>query len=140
MDKITFFLPGYVVPKARPRVTRKGTFMPARYQEWRNLAEREILAQVHLQGLASVLPVERATVEILLTGKHRLSGDADNILGSYLDALVAVGVLKNDNLSCIPEVSLKFEPDENSGRLGAFVHISPLLVAVKTTKNKIFVV
>jgi Holliday junction resolvase RusA-like endonuclease len=133
MDKITLFLPGYVVPKARPRVTRKGTFMPTRYREWRNSAEREILDQVRLQGLASVLPVERATVEILLTGKHRMSGDADNILGSYLDALVAVGVLKNDNLLHLPEVCLKFNPE---GILGAVVNISVLPVPVKNTRRQ----
>lgn len=134
MNKITFFLPGYVVPKARPRVTRNGTFMPVRYRDWRNYAETEILALIKQQGIENILPMERATIEIYLTGKHRMSGDADNILGSFLDALVAVEVLKNDNLSCIPEVSLKFNPD---GELGAFITITPLPpVEVKTRKKK----
>lgn len=134
MNKITFFLPGYVVPKARPRVTRNGTFMPIRYRNWRNSAESILLTQVKQRGIESLLPVERATIEIQLTGKHRMSGDADNILGSFLDALVTVNVLKNDNLSCIPEVSLKFNPD---GELGAFITITPLpLVAVKARKKK----
>lgn len=133
MNKITFFLPGSVVPKARPRVTRNGTFMPIRYRDWRNYAETEILALIKQQGIESLLPVERATIEISLTGKHRMSGDADNILGSFLDALVAVEVLKNDNLSCIPEVSLKFNPD---GELGAFITITPLPLIVPVSKGR----
>lgn len=139
MNKITFFLPGYVVPKARPRVTRNGTFMPIRYRDWRDSAESKLLIQVEQRGIESLLPVERATLEIQLTGKHRMSGDADNILGSFLDALVAVNVLKNDNLTCIPEVSLKFNPD---GELGAFITIAPLppmVVEKKRSKRKVAV-
>jgi Holliday junction resolvase RusA-like endonuclease len=91
----TFYLAGPVVPKARPRVTQHGTFMPRRYRVWRQFAETEIWRQIEHQGIQQQVPVERATVEVKLTGKHRMTGDADNILGSCLDALVAIKVLKD---------------------------------------------
>ncbi len=123
--QLTFFIPGEVVPKARPRVTANGTFMPRRYREWRNRAEVEISRQIFELKMNAALPVQlplkQAAVKIRLVGQHRLNADADNIVGSCLDAMVAVGIIKNDCLSYIPEISFKFVPEGTKG-----VHIKAI--------------
>jgi Holliday junction resolvase RusA-like endonuclease len=56
-------------------------------------------------------------VAILLQGKHSRRGDADNIAGAILDALVQAGVLKDDSLIHVKglavalEWSKKLEPE-----------------------------
>lgn len=114
-EHLTFFIPGNVVPKARPRVTANGTFLPKRYREWRNRAEVEISRQLFERSPYPTLPIQLAAIKIRLVGKHRMNADADNIVGSCLDSLVAVGVLKNDCLSYIPELSFKFVPQGTQG-------------------------
>lgn len=126
--QLTFFIPGEVVPKARPRVTANGTFMPRRYREWRNRAEVEISRQIFELKMDAALPVQlplkQAAVKIRLVGQHRLNADADNIVGSCLDAMVAVGIIKNDCLSYVPEISFKFVPEGTKG-----VHIKAIALS-----------
>ncbi len=107
---LRFILPGGVVPKARPRVTHRGTYLPERYREWRQEAEGELIVQLAQQNEGLDLPLKQARVEIELRGKQRMNADGDNIMGSCLDALVAVGVFKNDSLSYIPELGFKYVP------------------------------
>lgn len=114
-DTLTFFIPGGVVPKARPRVTANGTFLPPRYRAWRNHAEVEIFKQLGEKSSLPVLPLQRAAVKVRLIGKHRMNADGDNIVGSCLDSLVAAGVIKNDNLSYIPEIYFKLIPQGTQG-------------------------
>lgn len=114
-EKLTFFIPGGVVPKARPRVTVNGTYLPKRYRVWRNHAEAEIARQLWENPQLPALPLQRAAIKVCLTGKHRMNADADNIIGSCLDALVAVGVLKNDNLTHIQEMRFKLIPTGQKG-------------------------
>lgn len=123
-EKLTFFIPGNVVPKARPRVTRNGTYLPPRYRTWRNFAEVELYKQINEKQNLPVFPIPRAAVKVRLIGKHRMNADADNIIGSFLDALVAVGVFKNDNLSYIPEIAFKLVSSE--GIQGSHITIVPL--------------
>ena len=136
MDNIIkFYISGPVIPKARPKVTRYATFMPRNYQNWRNHAETEFLEQVEKYGLKPFLPVQRAGIDVQLIGKHHMNGDADNILGSYLDALVAVGILRNDNLNCVPKISLEHITE---GVVGAYITITPMaqVVAIKKARTK----
>lgn len=100
---ITLLLPGEVVPKARPRITRNGSYMPQRYRCWKTLAASRLKSQY--QGG----PIAGAAVSITLTGKHPRRGDADNIGGSILDALVQAGILRNDNLMCVPALSVRLD-------------------------------
>lgn len=123
-EKVTFFIPGNVVPKARPRVTRHGTYLPPRYRAWRNFAEIELYRQINEKQNLPEFPIPRAAVKVRLIGKHRMNADADNIIGSFLDALVAVGVFKNDNISYIPEIAFKLVPAESIQ--GAHITIIPL--------------
>ncbi len=110
---LTLWIPGSVTPKARPRVTANGTFLPKRYREWRLRAEGEILMQVHQMNPLPQLPIERAAVRIILRGKHR--GDGDNAIGSVCDALVGAGIFSSDSLKQIPLGSWRHIPDGETG-------------------------
>lgn len=120
---LKFWIPGRVTPKARPRVTRNGTYHLQQYQAWRNIAHVELFKQLEkLSAPNSMLPLQRVSVAVTLQGSHR--GDADNLAGACLDALVEAGVLKDDRLSCLPELRVRHEPE--SRRLGVLVEVQPL--------------
>lgn len=123
---LKLFLPGIVVPKARPRVTRFGTFMPPRYRNWRLQAEGELILQVQRMTPVPSLPIERATVRIRFQGKFRAQADLDNLAGAILDALTlqGAGILKNDNLSCVPSLSVEYLA--NDAEPGAHIEIFPI--------------
>ena len=98
-----FTLTETIVPKARPRSGKnRSHYLPENYREWKNQAIWE-LRQQH-QGEAIAVPV---AIEITLTGKHSRRGDADNIAGAILDAMVQAGILIDDNLTRIPSLSIK---------------------------------
>jgi len=99
-------LPGAIVPKARPRVTKSGTaYSPRGYYQWKQTAIA-ILSQQWGDRPVIEGPVE---VVITLSGRHRRSGDSDNIAGSILDAAVQAKVLRNDNLVVIPKLSIELQ-------------------------------
>ncbi|MGC9503255.1 RusA family crossover junction endodeoxyribonuclease [Baaleninema sp.] len=125
-QSLTFFLPGVVVPKARPRVTRFGNFLPKRYRHWRLWAEGELLMQLQKIHPMPSLPFAKAAVQIQFRGKFRTQADIDNLAGAILDALTVggAGILKNDNLSCVP--SLQVEYFANDTTPGARIEIAPL--------------
>lgn len=103
LEVYTLTLSGPVVPKARPRVTANGTYMPDEYREWKQAAIASFESQYKGEALSGVV------VSILLKGKHSRRGDADNIAGAILDALVQAGVLKNDNLVHVRGLSVALE-------------------------------
>jgi Holliday junction resolvase RusA-like endonuclease len=98
---IAITLSGQIIPKARPRVTVAGTYMPHNYQRWKAQAIAAIRQQYQGDPIART-----KTITITLTGKHSRRGDADNISGSILDSLVQAGVLVNDNLVAVPSLSI----------------------------------
>lgn len=95
-----FALTGSVVPKARPRVTRKGTFLPQRYRDWKEKAIASLLSQ-----RTKYEPLEKVTISIELYGAAR--GDLDNIAGAILDALVQAGIIKDDRISLVKALSIR---------------------------------
>ncbi len=103
MSVYTFELLGPIVPKARARTTANGTYHPHRYNEWKRLAIADISSQY--RGT----PLERAEVTISLTGKHNRQGDADNVAGSILDALVQAKVLVDDNMRRVPSLTIALD-------------------------------
>jgi len=105
-DTYTFHLSGPIVPKARARVTANGTYHPHEYQRWKRDAVAALMAQYHGQPLSGV------SVSILLQGKHSRRGDADNIAGAILDALVQAKVLKDDNLIHVRSLAVTLEWDK----------------------------
>ena len=97
-------LPGAIVPKARPRFSKCGRAYTHRgYYQWKQMAIG-ILSQQWGDRPVIEGPVE---VVITLSGRHRRSGDNDNIAGSILDAAVQGGILQNDNLVVIPKLSIE---------------------------------
>ncbi|MGK7920567.1 MAG: RusA family crossover junction endodeoxyribonuclease, partial [Trichodesmium sp.] len=124
---IRLYLPGKVVPKARPRVTANGTYLPPRYRTWRNQAEVEIYRQVSELNLEVDLPIQKAAIFISFCGKHRTNSDLDNLAGACLDALTlnGAGVLQDDRLSCIPKLTIEYIPDTK--KTGVWIEIEILL-------------
>ena len=103
-------LDGPIVTKARPRFrTGQGGYLPQRYRDWKEAAIADLLCQTH--GLPD-LPFQQVTIDILIQGKA--TNDLDNIAGAVLDALVQAGVLKDDRVSCVPALSLKYLPGKQS--------------------------
>ncbi|UWU50141.1 Holliday junction resolvase RusA (prophage-encoded endonuclease) [Limnospira platensis C1] len=123
---ISFVIEGAVVPKARPRVTSNGTYLPPRYREWRNRAEVELYRQISERNLTNKFPLRRAAVTIRLFGNHRTNSDIDNLAGACLDALTlqGAGVLMDDRLSCLPKLRVEFFPD--IPKTGVWIDIEPL--------------
>ena len=96
----TFNLDGPIVPKARARTTANGTYHPHNYKRWKTEAISDISSQY--QGD----PLEYAEVTISLSGKHSRRGDADNVAGAVLDALVQAKVLVDDNMKRVPSLTI----------------------------------
>jgi len=117
----SFWIPGKVTPKARPRVTKNGTFFPKRYREWRLRAQGEIIMQIQQMNPLPKLPFQEAALRILLCGNHR--GDGDNAIGSVCDALVSAGVLPSDSLKYLPYGSWRHI---KSAETGVKIEIKPL--------------
>ncbi len=103
MSVYTFELLGPIVPKARARTTTNGTYHPRRYNNWKRGAIADISDQY--QGD----PLEYAEVTINLSGKHNRQGDADNVAGAVLDALVQANVLKDDNMKRVPSLTIALD-------------------------------
>ena len=106
--KLTYSLEGPIAPKARPRFNRHA-YLPESYRDWRNDAELQLISQGIPQH-----PLQTTSIEIILSGKHSRRGDADNISGAILEALVSVAVIRNDNLASIPELSIKLHHSKQS--------------------------
>ncbi|HLO50797.1 MAG TPA: RusA family crossover junction endodeoxyribonuclease [Kamptonema sp.] len=125
-EVIIFFIAGNVVPKARPRVTGNGTFMPQRYRTWRNMAELEIYSQLSELNLTIELPIKRASILMRFVGKHRTNSDLDNLAGACLDALTmnGAGVLLDDRISCVSKLSVEYVP--LAEKTGVWIEITPV--------------
>jgi Holliday junction resolvase RusA-like endonuclease len=94
---------GEIVPKARPRVTRRGiTYMPSKYTEWKDATICAL--QANMRPITS--PVG---ITINLYGKHSRKGDLDNIAGAVLDAMVQGGILPDDNLTWVKQLSTSIQ-------------------------------
>ncbi len=106
---ITLILEGDITPKARPKVTINGTFMPRRYRDWKSAAILSFRSQYQGQNKAIT---RTKLVTVLLVGKHNRRGDADNIAGAILDALVQADIIANDNLLVVPKLSIELIYDK----------------------------
>lgn len=126
-EYITFSLSGPVVPKARPRVTRHGTFMPHRYQPWKALAVEALFDQARAQMLD--IPITSAAIQITLLGKHPRRGDLDNISGSVLDALVQSGILQNDNLCVVSSLAITLQYSPQAPTVQIRINPTPARIA-----------
>ena len=86
--------------KARPRVTSRGTFMPAAYKK----NQKELLAKVKAQYDGP--PLEGPLrVEMELYGEGR--ADIDNVVGAFFDTVNKV-LWVDDRISIISELSVRW--------------------------------
>lgn len=125
--QIVFWISGRVIPKARPRITSTKAYLPSNYREWRRMAEIVIASQIVNK---SKLPLAIALIEVNLTGKHR--GDLDNLAGSCMDALVSAGILADDNVNCVPRLTVTYQP---TGKLGVSIIIKPQAAKTPTKRQ-----
>ena len=117
---LKFWLPGRVVPKARPRFNGGNISLPRNYRGWKNTAYLEIISQLEENGIKELL-IGKAEVEMQFIGSHR--GDLDNLAGSLLDILCETKIIKDDRVSCISRLLIEHEP----GRVcGVWVKVNPL--------------
>ncbi|MDY7024120.1 MAG: RusA family crossover junction endodeoxyribonuclease [Cyanobacteriota bacterium] len=125
-DFLRFYIQGAVVPKARPRVTANGTYMPNRYREWRNRAEIELYRQMSEMRSTYKFPLQKAAIALRFLGNHRTNSDLDNMAGACLDALTlnGAGVLMDDRISCLPKLSVEYVSGANE--TGVWIEIQPL--------------
>jgi len=86
--------------KARPRVTKHGTFMPVAYKK----NQKEMLEKIKEQydGLPLEGPLR---IEIQLWGEGR--ADIDNIIGAFFDT-ANKGLWVDDRVSVIPQVTVSW--------------------------------
>jgi Holliday junction resolvase RusA-like endonuclease len=95
-----FKLTGRIVPKARPRLSGSRVHLPENYRNWKELAVSDLIDQ----KTPDLMPIKSP---ILLSVEYHGSavGDADNIIGSIMDALVAAQILHNDGLNIVSSLS-----------------------------------
>ena len=132
---------GVVPGKARPRVTRRGTFMPPAYQRWQRSAQAALRSSMSRRA-PFLEPLGCRLVVVLPAPKKRPSrgsahrqlwrapggepfpwigtrGDADNIAGSVLDALTGAGVIEDDRL--VGELMIQLMASHRAEDIGASI-------------------
>jgi Holliday junction resolvase RusA-like endonuclease len=95
--------------KSRPRVTTKGTFMPADYRKKQAEMIRQIKEQWDRPPLEG--PIR---LEIDVRGEGR--ADADNIVGALMDAANKL-LWVDDRVSIIPEIQVRWQRAPKSDSL-----------------------
>jgi Holliday junction resolvase RusA-like endonuclease len=96
-----YILEGSIVPKARPKLGNGRGYLPDNYRKWKENAQAQLLLQPRPDT-----PLEDVVITINLSGKHSRRGDSDNVGGAILDALVTAEIIRDDNLKCVPSLSL----------------------------------
>jgi Holliday junction resolvase RusA-like endonuclease len=90
--------------KARPRVTRNGTYMPKDYQEWRDRfawQARLELADFDCRGTATEPDPMTGRLSVSVeyrTASGNMRPDLDNALGAVLDALQPATISNDGNV------------------------------------------
>jgi Holliday junction resolvase RusA-like endonuclease len=118
---LKLWLPGRVVPKARPRFHGGNISLPKNYRGWKNTAYLEIITQLQEPSVRK-LPIDKAAVEMQFVGSHR--GDLDNLAGAVLDLLTETKIVRDDRVSCVSRLVIEHEP---VGACGVWVEVKPLL-------------
>ncbi|WAS04830.1 RusA family crossover junction endodeoxyribonuclease [Gloeomargaritales cyanobacterium VI4D9] len=105
---ITFDVPYPACPKPRPRFVRNGwAHLPPKYVHWKRESAPLLVAQAKAQNLQ--IPIsDPHSVEILLISPS-CRGDIDNWCGSVFDVLVQAGILVDDNLKVLPELTARWK-------------------------------
>ncbi len=95
---ISFKLPIKVIPKQRPRVTKRGTYMPSKYLAQREYIQAKIRGFKHLGNECIKMDVLFVYKRSKTSAKNKYSmpvSDIDNLTGSILDACEGI-LFEND--------------------------------------------
>lgn len=102
-------------PQVRPRTTRRGTFYPKASTDYRNLLIQHFSIAHRNRGPLNP-PV---SLHLRICGPHR-SSDLSNHLKMVEDALVDAGVLRDDNVQNLHQVTMDADWD---GEPGTYVRL-----------------
>lgn len=111
-------IPMRAVPKARPRVTKRGTFMPKEYVQWKKdfgkvLAVLRVPADSYEGNLALeiIFDTDEMWVQLVpindVKPKHLRRIDIDNAIGAVMDAFQEANVIADDKQIVQLDVSYK---------------------------------
>ena len=117
---VKFWLPGRVVPKARPRFHGGKISLPRNYRGWKNIAYLEIISQLQENGIGELF-IGKASWKC--NSLAATEGTQDNLAGSLLDILCETKIIKDDRVSCISRLVIEHEP---GGVCGVWVKVNPL--------------
>lgn len=98
---LSFIVPGRPVSQPRPRVTRRGTFMPADYTEYRETvtAEAQVAAfELEQRGEPWDARAKSYRVRMKFFMPDQRRSDIDKLEATILDALTNAGVFEDDRL------------------------------------------
>ena len=85
---LKFAIPMKSIGKARPRVTKRGTFMPKAYDLWRNMFKLHVRNQVHSSLLHLLPPTGRLSFSCEFSSPTgNIMPDLDNAIGAVWDAI-----------------------------------------------------
>lgn len=131
MQTLKLWIPGRIIPKARPRFHQGRAMLPLNYRRWQNKTYLYVEKQLRSSSITG-LPFEKATVEIQFVGSHL--GDLDNLAGALLDVMTKTNIVRDDRISCIPRLILSHEPGDSCG---AWVTVEAIEIALpKRAKAK----
>jgi len=117
---VKFWLPGKVVPKARPRFNGGNISLPRNYRGWKNTAYLEIISQLEENGKSELL-ITKAPWKC--NSLAVTEGTQDNLVGAVLDIRGETKIIKDDRVSCISRLVIEHEP---GGVCGVWVKVNPL--------------
>lgn len=95
--KLSFTIPGPPKSKARPRVTSRGTFMPADYRAWKKHVAACAMWAPGVREWDPHAQAFRVSADFFMPTRRGL--DVDNLLGGVLDGLNGV-MWKDDSAVC----------------------------------------
>lgn len=110
-------------PKARPRVTSNGTFMPKDYMAWRDefgwLLKAEKPPHYGTRNIELHLGFQSGGVQIVIipidvTRPTHVRADLDNLIGSVCEVLEDLGIVENDR-QVVKIIATAYEGKDHAG-------------------------
>jgi Holliday junction resolvase RusA-like endonuclease len=137
---LTIFLPGKVVPCARPIVGNRGAHYPKRYQKWKDSAYLDMLSVMQNINLVDRLGKSHVSdrgltnVSMIVTfyKSANRGSDLSNLLKSIEDVCVSAGLLHDDSIMHLRGVFVQYrhEPycpsnNQSVARTGTLIAFLP---------------
>lgn len=99
-----FLIKGQPLPRPRPRVSRRGTYFPKKYQDYFE-SIIEILRYQFLKNRWKQIK-HNCHLIVYFYRKGKLRSDWDNLGKSISDALQQAGIIENDNLIICAHITI----------------------------------